>query len=429
MPNAWSVPPCFTPLVAERAAEADNFCMDTIYLDHNATTPVRAEVVEAVARSMREPAANPASQHRPGQQARRALEEARRRVAAVLGADLDGRRADRLVFTSGGTEANNLALMGICRARGAGKPGQLIISAVEHPSVIEPAEHLMEHAWRLDTLGVSGDGVVRSGDLPALLTPATHLVSVILGNHETGVLQPMGELAETCNAAGVPLHTDAVQVAGKLPIDFRGLGVAALTIAAHKFQGPLGIGGLLLRHDVSLVPMLFGGEQQSRLRPGTESIALAVGMATALELWQSETAEHARRLTALRERFEAGLQGSLGCVVINGAAAPRLPHTASVGFRGLDAQILLMALDMAGVACSVGSACSSGSTELSPTLRAMQLPQDLLLGSLRFSLGATTTAAEIDEAVRRIVQVVGQLQSAGIANFFGKTEEQLRHSE
>lgn len=193
--------------------------METIYLDHNATTPVRPEVVEAISRAYGDGYANPASQHQPGQRARRALEDARERIAALLGASLTDTRPDRLLFTSGGTEANNLAILGIAEARGRGEPGQVVISAIEHPSVIEPAERLLERGWRLDTLGVTRDGVVRVDDLPGVVTPETHLVSVILGSHETGVLQPVKEMASACREIGVPLHTDAVQVAGKLPVE------------------------------------------------------------------------------------------------------------------------------------------------------------------------------------------------------------------
>jgi len=385
--------------------------MDSIYLDHNATTPTRPEVAEAMARCYRAGYANPASQHRAGQRARQVLEDAREAIAQALGADLAGSPPDRLVLTSGGTEANTLAVIGIARAGVREGPGRLIVSAVEHASVIEPAEHLMEEGWRLDTLGVTAEGVVRVERLPGLLTPETRLVSVMLGNHETGVLQPVSELVPICREAGVPLHTDAVQVAGKLPIEFRRLGVSAMTVTAHKFQGPLGIGALIVREGVSIEPILFGGHQQEGLRPGTESVALAVGMRTALELWQKDHEAHARRLTALRERFEAGLRAGVADLVVNGSGAARLPHTSSIAFPGLDAQVLMLALDTAGVACSVGSACSSGSAELSPTLRAMQLAHEIVAGSLRFSLGATTTEAEIDEAVRRILRVVHELRA------------------
>jgi cysteine desulfurase len=243
------------------------------------------------------------------------------------------------------------------------------------------------------------------------LTGDTRLVSVLLANHETGVLQPIEELAALCGPAGVPLHTDAVQAVGKLPVSFRRLGAAAMSVSAHKFQGPAGIGALIVRQDVPLLPRTFGGHQQSGLRPGTEPVALAVGMAAALELCHKEQERHARRLRSLRDRFERALRTGVPGAVVHGAAAPRLPQTSNVAFPGLDGEVLRMALDLAGVACSVGSACSSGSTELSPTLRAMDLSGELAASSLRFSLGAAATEAEIDEAARRVVQVCGELRS------------------
>ncbi len=399
--------------------------MDRIYLDHNSTTPTRPEVIEAMARCYAEGYANPASQHQPGQRARRVLEDARRRVAQVLGADLDRHRPDRLVFTSGGTEANNLAIFGLagtCKGTGKGdspifvdtKIGtvpRILVSSIEHSCVLEAAEYLLELGWRLDTLPVDSQGVVQPASLQVLLSEGDRpaLVSVMLANHETGAIQPIAQLADICRAAGVPLHTDAVAAAGKIPINFRTLGVAALSVAAHKFQGPLGIGAIVLQNDVTLAPMLFGGHQQEGMRPGTESVALAVGMMTALELWQTEQDAHCRKLTALRQRFEFGLKAGRPGVIVHSEGTARLPHTSNVAFPGLEGQILLLALDMAGVACSVGSACASGSTELSPTLRAMGLPNDIVASSLRFSLGATNTDAEIDEAVARILRVCRDL--------------------
>ncbi len=415
--------------------------MQQIYLDHNATTPIHPEVVEAMTRCYAEVYANPASAHRPGQQARCIVENAREKIAAILDVDLTPPRRDRLIFTSGGTEANNLAILGIARSPrplaeaeessphqqksenviavggsrrmlatdSSSSPSQIIIASGEHQSVIEPAEHLLEQGWRLDTLGMNTQGVVRVDQLLRLLNDQTRLVSVQLGNHETGVLQPIAELAALCRQAGASLHTDAVQVVGKMPVSFRNLDVAAMSIAAHKFRGPLGIGALILRDDVPLVPLMFGGHQQAGLRPGTESAALAVGMATALELWHREQDEYARRLVALRDRFEGQLRAELPNIVVHGGEASRLPQTSNIAFPGVDGQILLMALDLAGIACSVGSACSSGSTELSPTLRAMDLPNDLVASSLRFSLGATTTEAEIDEAISRIVHVCREI--------------------
>ena len=272
-----------------------NLRMDPIYLDHNAATPTRPEVVEAMARCYAEVYANPASQHRPGQQARRVLEDARERIAQLLDVDLAPPRRDRLIFTSGGTEANNLAILGIAQAAKplaasqegihAAPPGQIIISSGEHQSVIEPAEHLLEQGWRLDTLGLTPQGVVRVEQLAALLECSRHtpcadrlpahgvcglhcLVSVQLGNHETGVLQPIDQLAAICNRAGVPLHTDAVQVVGKLPVSFRSLGVAAMSITAHKFRGPLGIGALIVRDGVPLAAALVRRTPASRAAAG-----------------------------------------------------------------------------------------------------------------------------------------------------------------
>ena len=384
--------------------------MEAIYLDHNATTPIHPEVVEAMARCWREGHANPASQHQLGQKARRVVEDAREEIAEIFGAKVSSPRADRLIFTSGGTEANNLALFGISRAFAGDPPGRVVVSAVEHASVLEPAQHLLDLGWRLDSLGVDSDGVAKVDRLDDLLCQETRLVSVMLGNHETGVLQPVAELARRCNEAGVPMHSDAVQVAGKLPIDFRGLGVAAMSVAAHKFRGPLGIGALIVRDGVRVEPLHFGGHQQWGMRPGTECVPLVVGMATALRIWQKEHETHFHHLLRLRDRFESGLKSGFPELVVNGTGAERLPQTSNVAFPGLDGQILLMALDMAGVACSVGSACSSGSSELSPTLLAMGLPKPVVASSLRFSFGATTTESEIDEAVRRILMVVHELR-------------------
>ncbi len=384
--------------------------MKPIYLDHNATTPPRPEVVEVMARLLAEGHANPASRHRPGRQANRLLEEARHGLAELLGADLGGPAPDRLIFTSGGTEANNLAVLGLTRGRRNIESPQVVISAIEHASVIGPAEHLLEeHGWRLDTLGVTPDGVVSVERLEPLLSANTGLVSITAANHEIGTIQPIARLAEICNSAGVPLHSDAVQLVGKLPTDFRRLGVVAMSLAAHKFHGPLGIGALIVRNDLPLAPILFGGHQQWGVRPGTESIALAVGMWTALRIWCEEQTVLIQRMTALSERFESGLAAGWPELVVHGACAARLPQTSNIAFPNLDGRQLFDALDAAGVVCSLGAACTSGSDELSPTLLALGIPSSLAKNSLRFSLGSTTTEAEIDEAIRRILAACGQL--------------------
>jgi cysteine desulfurase len=232
---------------------------------------------------------------------------------------------------------------------------------------------------------------------------------MMLANHETGVVQPIEELAAVCRRFGVPLHTDAVQAIGKMPVSFCKLGVAAMSFSAHKFGGPPGVGALAVRGNVPLRPLMYGGHQQAELRPGTEAVALAVGMATALELCQREQEQYIQTMTALRERFEGGLRAALPGIVIHGAAANRLPQTSSVAFPGIDGEMLRITLDLAGVACSIGAACASGSTELSPTLRAMDLPKELVASSLRFSFGWTNTPSEIDAAVARIAKACREL--------------------
>jgi cysteine desulfurase len=357
--------------------------METIYLDHNATTPICPESIRAMAECQAAYTANPASQHRPGQKTHKRLEDARERIAELLGAELTGTRGDRLIFTASATEANNLAVLGMPTAMN-GEPAAIIVSSMEHASVIEPAEWLLEQGWRLDTLPANTEGVVREGMLKELLAEQPRLVSVLLGNHETGAIQPVGRIAELCNEAEVPMHTDAAQVVGKLPVDFRELGVAAMSVGAHKFRGPLGIGALVLRYDVDIRPLMFGGHQQHGLRPGTESVALVEGMLVALEISLREREENARRMARLRDRFENGLKAGFGQLVVNGYGAERLPNTSNVAFPGIDGQILLMALDIAGVACSAGSACDSGSVELSPTLKAMGLKPEIVGSSIRF---------------------------------------------
>jgi cysteine desulfurase len=314
-----------------------------------------------------------------------------------------------VIFTSGGTEANNLAIFGLFRD---GNSQHAIISAIEHPSVLGPADELVRRGWQVDRLPVDENGVVRVGELSRLLQQKTAFVSVMLGQNETGVLQPVAEIASLCAQNGVPCHTDAAQVVGKLPVNFRALGVAALTLAAHKFHGPLGIGAIILRGDFELQPQLFGGFQQAGLRPGTESLALVVGMYLALELWHRERDARAARLAQLREAFETEILRGWPNAVVIGRGAARLPHTSNIAFAGLDRQALFMALDQAGVACSTGSACASGSSEPSPAHLAMGLDRSLIASALRFSLGATTSEAEVHQAVERILKCCNDLGRA-----------------
>lgn len=384
-----------------------------IYLDHNSTTPLAPEAAAAMAEWQGGKFGNPASQHGVGRRARQALEDARDEIGRILGAQRDGRTPDRVIFTSGGTEANNLALVGITGCfQPQAEPGEVVISSIEHPSLTAPAELLERLGWVVHRLPAMGNGEVDARSLDVLFTDRTRLVSVMLANNETGVLQPVAEIASVCRARSIPLHTDAVQVAGKLPVDFRQLDVSAMTVAAHKFHGPLGIGALLVRHDVPLHPLLLGGFQQEGYRGGTESVALAVGMHAALAAWEQEQQARAQRMRALRDGFEAELTQAFGTdLIVIGRTAQRLPHTSNVAILGVNRQALVMALDLAGVACSSGSACASGSREPSPVLLAMGCDAAVVDSAVRFSLGANTSPAEIDGAVHKIVQVVEQMQA------------------
>jgi cysteine desulfurase len=253
-------------------------------------------------------------------------------------------------------------------------------------------------------------GVVQTEKLDQLLDERTRVVSVMLGNHETGVLQPVKEIADIVRGRGVPVHSDGVQAVGKIQVDFRALGIDALSASAHKLHGPVGIGALLLRHDVTPAPLLAGGFQQQGIRPGTESVALALGFLKALELWVAQAAESERQMRSLRDALEDGLRAEIPSLVINGSDADRLPHTSNISLPGFNRQAIVLALDMAGIACSTGSACASGSSEPSPVLIAMGLAAPLIEGSIRISLSRLTTASDIEQALQRILRVYKTLQ-------------------
>ncbi len=373
--------------------------MECIYLDNNATTPLMPAVWEAMRPYFTEVFGNPASAHAAGRRARRALEDARESVAAYLDA-----HPDEVLFTSGATEANNLALFGL-----AGDPhAHLIASPIEHPSVAEPLCRLAESGFTLDYLPVDPLGRVVPEALPHLLRPETHLVAVMLANHETGAVQPVRLLAEMLQGRAL-FHCDAVQAAGKMPVRFHDLGVDTLTISAHKFHGPKGVGVLLVRRGVKLRPRTWGGHQQQGRRPGTEPVALAVGLACALDHACREMSERRNHVRRLREHFLDRLRGTAAPLIVNGPD-DGLPHTINVSFPGLKADLLLMSLDLAGVACSTGSACSSGSLLPSPVLQAMDVPDAVLRSAMRFSLSPLLTLEEIDEAARRIAAVIARLR-------------------
>jgi cysteine desulfurase len=374
--------------------------MSCIYLDHNATTPLLPAAWEAMRVHLCETHGNPASAHAAGRRARQALEDAREQVAALLGAF-----PDEVVFTSGATESNNLALLGL-----AGAPGHLVSSLIEHPSVVEPLRHLHATGFALSWMPVLADGRIDVAALPGLLRPDTRLAAVMLANHETGAIQPVRAAVEVLAATGIPCHCDAVQAAGKLAIDFHDLGVTTLSLSAHKFHGPKGVGALLVQRCARLVPLFRGGHQQQGRRPGTEPVALVVGLAAALDAACRERDTRAAHVRHLRRLLLDRLQAGAGPLIVNGPLDEGLPHTLNVSFPGLRGDALLMALDLAGVAGATGSACSSGSLLPSPVLQAMQVPDDHLRSALRFSLGALQSAAEIDEAAIRICRVVNRLR-------------------
>lgn len=377
--------------------------MNEIYLDNNATTPLVPAVWEAMRPFLTDTYGNPASAHWAGRRARQALEDARERTAALLGA-----HADEVVFTSGATEANNLGLFGL-----AGEPpGHLVTSPIEHPSVAEPIERLAGRGFSVDHLPVDRAGVVRIEALTELLRPETRLLTVMLANNETGAVQPVAKLAAVLDRRAA-FHCDAAQAVGRLPVHFHELGVTTLALSAHKFHGPKGAGALLIRRHTKLLPHLLGGHQQQSRRPGTEAVALAVGLATALDLAQREAEARRGHVLRLRDRFLAHLRTKASPVVLNGPTEGGVPHTLNLSFPGCRADALLINLDLAGVACSTGSACSSGSLLPSPVLKAMGVPEEVLHSAMRFSFSPLLTEEEVEEAARRIARVVDRLRQSG----------------
>lgn len=373
-----------------------------IYLDNNATTRPLPEVVDEVARHLAESYGNPGSRHAEGRAARRVLESARERIAAVVGAE-----PEEVVFTSGGTESSNMAIFGAA----TGPPGTILLTVGEHPATLESCRHLEKAGWRLQFLDVDSDGRLCDEVINAVDWRDVRLATVILAHNETGVIQDLDPLAAACREHRVPLHVDAVQAVGKIPVDFHALGATTLALGAHKFHGPRGIGALVIRDGVQLAPFQFGGHQERGRRPGTELVALAAGMAKALEIWNRQREDRTARIAALRNRLQQGLQAACEPIVVNGSEQHRLPNTLNIAFPGLDGEAILVALDLAGVACSLGSTCASGSAEPAPALTAMNVPPEVAKASVRLSLSVFNTPEEIDEGVERISKVIAQLRS------------------
>ena len=372
-----------------------------VYLDHNATTPLHEAVREAMLPWLGERFGNASSRHEYGRAARKAIDEARAQVAAAVGA-----HPTEVIFTSGGSEANNLFIKGAAATQ---KPGLVAVSAIEHPCVREPARQLAKSGWRFAEIAVDGEGRVDARDFERLLADKPRLASVMLANNETGVLQDVAALAAPVKARGGWMHCDAVQALGKVKVDFRALGVHGLTVSAHKIQGPLGAGALVVDKRVELAPLIAGGGQERHLRSGTENVMAIVGFGKACELAVAAMDERAQRLAVLSERLEAGL-AQLGARIFS-AAAPRLPNTSFFALAGIDGETLVGKLDRAGIAVASGSACSSANPEPSHTLMAMGVEAGLARAAIRVSLGAGSSEQDIDGFLKTLGENLASLRT------------------
>jgi cysteine desulfurase len=377
-----------------------------VYLDYNATTPPAPEVTQKVAETMAACFGNASSVHRFGQQAKAALDEARERVAELVGAD-----PAEIVFTSGGSEADNLAIRGVAEARAATDRRELIVSAIEHEAVLTTVRALARRGWTATFLPVDASGIVSPEVLRQAISERTALVSVMHANNEIGTVQPIAELAAIAHEHGALMHTDAVQSAGKLEVDVKALGADLLAISAHKFYGPKGVGALWVRRGLRLVQQMTGGRQERTRRAGTENVPGLAGMGVAAVLAVRGAAAERARLAALRDRLESGILADVPGTCVNGALAPRVANTTNVSFDRVEAESLLIALDLEGIAVSTGSACSSGTLEPSHVLKAMGLGAARSQSSLRFSLGAATTERDIDQVLAVLPRLVEKLRS------------------
>jgi cysteine desulfurase len=363
------------------------------YFDHNATTPVSPEVLEAMTPLWTEVFGNASSIHQFGQEARRILDDARRSVARLLGC-----KAEEIVFTSGGTESDNTALFGIT--------GHVITTTVEHPAVLQAAAQLPQVTFvPVDRRGLVDPRAVRDA-----LRPDTALISVMHVNNELGVIQPVEEIAAIARNAGIAMHSDGVQAAGKIPLNVRDLGVELYSISAHKIYGPKGMGALFVRKGVGLRPLLYGGPHERKLRAGTENVPAAAGFGRAAEWVVTDAPREMARETVLRDALEQGILARVPGAHVNGEGAPRVGNTTNIRFDGIDSEPLLIALDLQGFAVSSGSACSSGATEPSHVLAAIGLTREQARSSVRFSLGRSNTSDQVEALIEAVVQVVARLR-------------------
>jgi cysteine desulfurase len=377
-----------------------------IYFDHNATTPVDPPAAEAVVRALQETFGNASSVHHFGQRAKAILDEARTAVARLIRAE-----PSEIVFTSGGTEADNFALRGVAEALEPTGRRHLIASGIEHEAVLNTLKALARRGWKTTLLPVGETGILEAAALEQALTDDTALVSVMHANNEIGTVQPIAELARLAHARGALFHTDAVQSVGKIPVDVRALGVDLLSLSAHKFNGPKGAGALWIKRGTRVAAILTGGKHERNRRAGTENVPAIAGLGVAAEFAVAKLESQRSRLAALRDRLEEGVIRRVPGTAINGAREPRVPNTTNISFDGVEAESLLIALDLEGVAVSTGSACSSGTLEPSHVLRAMGLPAHRTQNSIRISLGASNTDDEVDYLLEKLPPVVEKLRS------------------
>lgn len=382
-----------------------------VYMDHSATTPIDPRVVEAMLPYLTGKFGNASSVHTFGQEARAGVDQARREVASLIGA-----RENEIVFTSGGTEANNLALRGIVETHGA-NGCHVVTSQIEHPAVKETCDWLEARGVEVTRLPVYDDGIVRVEDVRAALRPDTLLVSVMLANNEIGTIQPVAEIAqiireerERGGRRHLYLHTDAVQAVGRMPVDTQTLGCDLLALSAHKLYAPKGVGALYVRRGVRLARQSFGGRQERERRAGTESVPMVVALGAAARLARAEMNEWIPRMRSLRDRFERAIAERIEEVVFNGDRERRLPHLSNISFEHIEGEALLISLDLRGVAVSTGSACSSGSIEPSPVILALGRPREVARGALRFSIGKDTNEEDIDHVLDVLPALVDDLR-------------------
>ncbi len=376
-----------------------------IYFDHNATTPVDSEVFDAMLPYLKEEWGNPSSIHWAGRQPRKAVEDAREKVAAFFNcAPLE------VIFTSSGTESDNHGIKGLAYAK-KDRGNHIITTKVEHPAVLNTCKHLAKDGFNITYLDVDADGLIDIENLKASITDKTILITIMYANNETGVISPVEDIAKIANEKGIAFHTDAVQAAGKVPIDVKTLNIDLLSVSGHKLYGPKGIGALFAKRGVRLVPLIHGGHHERNRRGGTENVAGIVGLGRACEIAARDMAKESTHQLMLRDRIEKGLSGKIPHIKINGHLEKRLPNTANISFEFIEGESILLNLDMKGIAASSGSACTSGSLEPSHVLTSMALSPELSHGSVRFSLGRSNTIKQIDYLIEIMPPIVERMRS------------------